>query len=466
MKKQIFTALVGILIISLPAFAVTIHIPGDYPTIQAGIDAAVDGDTVLVANGTYTGNGNKNLDFTGKAIVVISENGADNCIINCEGHGRGFIFISDETSSSVLSGFTITNGYVTGISPFGGGGGILCCYSSPTIENSTLSGNSAFSGGGIYCDNSSPTIENCTLSVNLATNGLGGGIGCDSNSSPTIENCTISGNLAISGGGISCWDDSNPTIENCTLSGNPVVGYGGGIYCDNSSPTITNCTINGNSAGFGGGGIYCYGSSPTIQNCTLSGNSADYSGGGILCNVSSPTGVNNIIWRNIASIGNQINGPFSCAYSDIQGGWHGTGNIDADPLFVTGPGGDYYLSQTASGQAVTSPCVDAGDPASPMIVGTTRTDGVQDAGVVDMGYHYSLPTAYPAVEYLVISISGQDVLLDWSEMPLAAGYHVYRNEEPYFEIAGMTPIADPTTNSYIDENAVSGAFYYAVTVEY
>ncbi|NQS98535.1 MAG: hypothetical protein HQ591_08780 [candidate division Zixibacteria bacterium] len=71
MKKQIFTALVGILILSLPAFAVTIHIPGDYPTIQAGINAAVDGDTVLVADGTYTGIGNKNLDFTGKAIVEV-----------------------------------------------------------------------------------------------------------------------------------------------------------------------------------------------------------------------------------------------------------------------------------------------------------------------------------------------------------------------------------------------------------
>ena len=72
-------------------------------------------------------------------------------------------------------------------------------------------------------------------------------------------------------------------------------------------------------------------------------------------------------------------------------GWQGTGNINSDPLFVTGPLGDYYLSQIAAGQAQNSPCVDTGDPASSMIIGTTRTDEIQDSGVVDMGYHYPLP---------------------------------------------------------------------------
>jgi hypothetical protein len=95
--------------------------------------------------------------------------------------------------------------------------------------------------------------------------------------------------------------------------------------------------------------------------------------------------VNCIIWANN---GQQIVGDLIAAYSAIQGGYPGTGNIDADPLFVTGPAGDYYLSQIAAGQSQQSPCVNAGDPASPMIDGTTRTDGVPDEGIVDMGYHY------------------------------------------------------------------------------
>lgn len=75
--------LILVLVIAGFSSAATIHVPGDQPTIQAGINAASDGDTVLVADGTYTGKGNKDLDFNGKAITVKSENGPENCIINC-----------------------------------------------------------------------------------------------------------------------------------------------------------------------------------------------------------------------------------------------------------------------------------------------------------------------------------------------------------------------------------------------
>ena len=220
-----------------------------------------------------------------------------------------------------------------------------------------------------------------------------------------------------------------------------------------------------------GGGIFCYYySSPAIENCTLSGNSAN-NGGGIFCDDNSIlTGLNNIIWANTAQTGSQIyldgSSSFSCTYSDIQGGWEGEGNIDADPLFVTGPDGDYYLSQTSSGQAVTSPCVDAGDPAYPMITGTTRTDGVQDAGVIDMGYHYNLPAAPPAIENLTITIDGVNVNLSWTEIPDASLYYIYRSQEPYFNIIGMSPYADSYSSEFIDYNAVNeGTYYYRVTWE-
>jgi hypothetical protein len=102
-------SLLGLLIIAAlaiaPAHADTLHVPGDYATIQAAIDAAVDGDVVEIADGTYTGAGNKNLDFGGRAITVRSAAGDPTfCIIDCEDDGRGFYFHSDEGPDSIVSG--------------------------------------------------------------------------------------------------------------------------------------------------------------------------------------------------------------------------------------------------------------------------------------------------------------------------------------------------------------------------
>ena len=130
-----------------PVQSATIHVPADEPTIQAGINAAVAGDTVLVADGTYTGDGNRDIDFGGKGVVLKSENGPEVTIIDCQGTEanphRGFYFHSGEDSTAVVDGFTIRNGF--GVDD---GGGISCLASSPTISANNISGNSAFYGGG------------------------------------------------------------------------------------------------------------------------------------------------------------------------------------------------------------------------------------------------------------------------------------------------------------------------------
>jgi len=302
-----------------------IHVPGDQPTIQVGINSASNGDTVLVMDETYKGNGNRDITFLGKAIVVMSENGPEVTIIDCEGSEaephRGFHFHSGEDSSSVVQGFTITNGWADI------GGGMLIDDSSPTVINCTFSGNSAGYAGGMYNINSSPTITSCTFSGNWARD-LGGGM-YNSSSNLTVSNCTFSGNSTnYSGGGMYNWG-SSPMVTNCTFSGNETFYSGGGMYNFYSNPTVSNCTFSGNSAD-DNSGMYNYYSNPTVTNCILWGDS----GGKIFNNDSDPI----------------------VTYCNVQGGYPGKGNIDADPLFITFHGFDYLLRRD-------SPCIDAGDPA-------------------------------------------------------------------------------------------------------
>ena len=151
----------------------------------------------MVADGTYTGDGNKNLDFNGKAITVQSENGPENCIIDCEGDGRGFYFHSAEEFDSVVSGFTITNGYFPSMSCTG----ICCNTSSPTIENCIISGNSTnWNGGGLCCTNSYATIKNCIIRNNNASY-HGGGIYLAGPGGRIVRDCTISENTVGAGSG-------------------------------------------------------------------------------------------------------------------------------------------------------------------------------------------------------------------------------------------------------------------------
>jgi len=192
MPNPLMAALLTIGVVG--AYAGTIYVcwdgSGDYLTIQEGIDAASDGDEVVVCDGTYTGPGNKDLDFHGKAITVRSANGPDNCVIDCEQRGRGFYFRSGETKASVMDGFTITGGHA------GQGGAIYCSETSPTVLNCVISANVAVEGGGIYCSESSPTVVNCVIRDNSALFGNGGGGIYCFEGSPTFVNCVIAENTA------------------------------------------------------------------------------------------------------------------------------------------------------------------------------------------------------------------------------------------------------------------------------
>ncbi|MGD8454130.1 MAG: right-handed parallel beta-helix repeat-containing protein [Phycisphaerae bacterium] len=345
LNVRILAVVVGCALILPAAWSEELHVPGMYATIQAAIDAAQPGDEVVIAPGTYTGPGNKDLDFGGKAITVRSTAPEDpevaaGTVIDCEGSGRGFYFHSSEGPDSIVAGLTITNGYVTG-----DGGGVYCYYPcSPTLSHCTITQNAAADcGGGIGCMLSSPILTNCEIVGNTAA--AGGGLYCAGNAcSPTLTNCIISRNMAAEGGAIYCYYHSSPTLTNCAVAQN--MGSHG-VFCLYGALTLTNCTIAGN---MGGSGVYCRYSSLTLDNCIVWGNSR----------------------AAISFIGST--GPI-VTYSAIEGGWEGEGNIVADPTITP----DGHLT-------VDSPCRNASDP-NDDYSGQTDIDGeprVLD-GQADMG---------------------------------------------------------------------------------
>jgi len=180
--------------ITTVAYSVTLRVPSEYPTIQEAINASQHGDTVLVAPMTYAGPNNYALDFLGKRIVVRSEGGAAETIIDCGNLDRGVYFHHEEDSLSVLEGFTIANGYLEGESF---GGGILCVESSPTIRHNVITSCHAYWGGGICCTYSDPLILDNTI---IDNNGdRGGGLAILAFSDPVVKGNTIQDNTSPGG---------------------------------------------------------------------------------------------------------------------------------------------------------------------------------------------------------------------------------------------------------------------------
>jgi hypothetical protein len=316
---------------STPPAAVR-HVPSEYPNIQSALNASWTDDIILVADGTYTGRNNRDLDFEGKAIMIASENGPLNCIIDLQQSGRAFLFQNGETSQSIVNGFTIKNGSGTE------GGAIYCYQASPRIQECIFTQNASDLGGAIYVSDGSPSIRNCLFYTNAAITGneRGGAVYLASNADAVIELCTITQNSARSGGG---------------------------LYIGSASPVLLHSIIWDNSASVTGPEIHVSGGSPSIT----------------WCDVKMPSGT-----------------------------WPGDGNINSDPLFVSAFGANYYLCQTAAGQAADSPCVNAGMMAARDIMypgpygiiklshRVTRTDQVTDTGMVDLGFHFPVISMTPS----------------------------------------------------------------------
>jgi parallel beta-helix repeat protein len=363
MKRIMMSIAISLFVLMVPlatsSYGAVIVIPDNYSTIQEGIDAAVNGDTVLVRDGIYLLTAA--IDFKGKAITVESENGAVNCILDGQNATRVAYFHSGESNTSVLQGFTIRNGNATQ------GAGIYSSASSPVISNCTItanlaSGGSSF-GGGIFINGGYPTIDHSVISYNQSSGtwyGYGGGIYVDA-SSPIIQNSDVSNNSA-SGGNSSA---------------------GGGIYFTSTTfPRLENCVISSNSPG----GIYFSGSAnfPGLTNCTIARNI----GGGVYFDNTSTDIINSILWENSPqNIYTSGTSNPNITYSDVGGGYEGPGNIDAPPAFANIAQANFHLTGS-------SPCINAGSNAAPYLPlldkdGNARIDGPRvDMGAYEYKYAY------------------------------------------------------------------------------
>ncbi len=352
------SALAAALLLCPPAAAIIINVPGGQPTIQAGVNAANINDEVVIANGVYTGAGNRNINLLGKQITVRSA--SDNpaaCVIDCQNAGRGFILQSGETQNTRIRGLTIRNGVAPGGAP-------------PNDR-----------AGGIVTVNSSVTVENCVIESCDAAAGGGGGGFFNFGGAPIIIGCRFVGNTAPNFGGAIEVFSSNTTIRDCVFLNN-VASVGGGIeFGQSTTASVTNSLFVGNMAqgarfgfpAYGGGGVVCYnGANVTIRNSAFVNNSTNHiaaiDGGGGLFTSNSPVNVaNTIFWGNTDLMGpaeasqlkRQGTGTIVLNYSDVQGltgALGGAGNIGADPMFANPGAGNYRLG-------VGSPAIDAGSNA-------------------------------------------------------------------------------------------------------
>ena len=345
----------------------TIRIPKDYSSIQKGIAKAVDGDTILVAPGTY----HENINFLGKKIVlasrfilkgdttIISETILDGSKPDNKDSASVVKFISGEDSSSAIVGFTIQNGKGSLIlEPKGyGGGGILCMSSSPRIIHNIIKYNFAYAyGGGIYCQKSSPQIIQ-NMVIGNSTDFFGGGIFCNK-ASPKIEENILQYNSAKygRGGGIHCFL-STPLIKRNLILDNSCYLEGGGVCCESSSAALIINNTFVRNRGIAGSGIGCIkSSSPKIVNNII----AFGQGVSLWCDKSSnPLITHNDFWKTPGENYGSCQPPLD--------------NLFVDPLFINLMGGDCHLKKG-------SPCIDVGD--------TTLVGKDPDGTKPDLGAFY------------------------------------------------------------------------------
>lgn len=378
----IFASLVVLTLFCFPttAGAAEINVPLDQPTIQAGINAAISGDTVVVADGTWNGPGNKELDFGGKNITVRSANGPAGCTIDCLGGGRAFVIHSGESRNAVIQGFTIINGgagaggaididdsdcsIIGNVFENNDDSAINSLFGGPVIHDNIFTGNSASVGGAIYHERGHnywfwADIRGNTFTGNSA--GKGGAIYVRI-ANPLIigntfvENTVSGGAIYSSGGAVHVGMDSIPEVIDNRFTGNSADDFGGALFIEDrdgqayvadnifignqamrggavtssnrSEPRlINNLFLQNHATDIGGAVASTDWAGFTMINCTLVGNSAQTGAGAVAAEEYSDVIIRNcILYDNLApliggpEIGMRESSTITISYSDVEGG--------------------------------------------------------------------------------------------------------------------------------------------------
>ena len=361
-----------------------------------------------------------NLSRGGAICSIVTPPRTDPILTNCvftENSAGGGLTSYGGALYSENSRLTLTNCTFTYNWAGSDGGGLYSKSSPVALTDCTFSGNEAtISGGGMLNYGSQVTLTRCAFTDNLAY--WGGGMCNDQGSSLSLTDCDFVGNLADSGGGaIHNFYYNGQTLINCAFIANTAKYEGAAIAnWQNNALTLFNCRFTGNSTSYYGGGIYnLYFVNLQLLNCTFTGN---YALDGIALACSSYGGpsqvsiTNCIFWDGGDEISSPANSKVNVTYSNIQGGWPGTGNIDTDPCFAdagywtdanainaaAGPSdpvavwvdGDYHLKSQAGRwdqknqiwvrDNVTSSCIDAGDIKTPICL-----EPFPNGGIINMG---------------------------------------------------------------------------------
>jgi hypothetical protein len=336
----------------------TLHVPADHATIQAAIAAAIDGDTVLVAPGTYV----EELDYLGKAITVASSHGAGVTILS--NVNSAVSFVNGEGPGSVLRGFKVTGNSSSRAAIHGPG-------TRPRILQCEIRGNhtSTALAAGVVCDG---TLVDCRIVSNSNGNGTAGAAGA-----LVLRRCVLEGNSGYDAA--AAWLFGG-RMEDCVVrdNGSAEGSNGGAVAISSAYPvTLERCLFTNNWKSTWSGMYSARGAALTVHsptaaaelvNCTIVANRVDTPGifGPDVGGVYGLVTLTNCILRE--NDGEEFEaGATSATYSNVEGGLAGKGNFDANPRFRYIPGGDYRLLPG-------SPCIDTGDPAAPLDPDGSRAD--------------------------------------------------------------------------------------------
>ena len=368
------------LFFSLLVSSQNIVVPSDYDNIQSAVNAAEAFDTITVLPGTYSGDGNINIDLLGKKIYLQSQDGPENTIIDCQQLGRGFYLHLYEDSTTVIDGFSIIN--AESGSDIENGGGLGIFWSSPLVINCIIDNCHSEKGGAMMIQNSHAILRNCIISNNRAD--YFAGI-CIIDSDVLIGNTLFDGNIGQCISAIAILSYGAATIRNSKFINNETVPNCGAtidVYYG-SSLDLINCEIIDNE---GDGISISNGSHVTVNNCLIANNngpgvyvtnpggSIDFQNTNILFNSEEgmTVGKTGLNMRNCIIYGNELeeiylwssNQTPTISYSLVEGrttggvvgiiDWQGD-NYDENPIFRDLEEHEYFLE-------IESPCINAGDP--------------------------------------------------------------------------------------------------------